>query len=111
MEIEGNMEFGPDEIKISGEETKGTWKKDELQIDQYQTKNMQSQFYEGLKEESHGCLGCNLGPKKVSAIFNMQEQMIETRGQKKTRGINILSENCRRCIAQKETVMHFFIGM
>ena len=55
-------------------------------------------------------MGCNLGPKKVNAILNMQEQMIETRGWKKTRGIHILSENCRLCNARKETVMHFLSG-
>ena len=56
--IEENVEFGPDEIKINGEKAKGTWKeiwtklkksikrkKEELRIDQYKAKNMQSQFY------------------------------------------------------------------
>ena len=52
---------------------------------------MQSQFYKGLEEESHGWLGCNIEPKKVSAILNMQEQMIEIRGRKKTIGTHVLS--------------------
>ena len=41
----------------------------------------------------------------------MQEQMIETRGWKKTKGMHVLSENCRLCNVQKETVMHFLLGL
>ena len=45
----------------------------------YKRKKMQSEIYKGLAEPSHQCMKCNINPAKVSAIINMQEQMIETR--------------------------------
>ena len=40
----------------------------------------------------------------------MQEQMIETRGWKASRGLNVTNENCRLCVAYMETVMHILSG-
>ena len=40
----------------------------------------------------------------------MQEQMIETRGWKASRELNVTAENCRLCDAYKETVMHILSG-
>ena len=40
----------------------------------------------------------------------MQEQMIEIRRLKETRGIHVLSENCRLSNAQKEKVIHLLWG-
>ena len=44
------------------------------------------------------------------AIINMQEQMIETRGWKASRGLNVTTENCRLYDTYKETVMHILSG-
>ena len=60
--------------------------------------------------ESHQWLKCNIDARKVSAIINMQEQMIETRGWKASRGLNVTTENCKLCDAYKETVMHILSG-
>ena len=67
---------------------------------------MQSKYYKGFDMESHQWLECNINARKVSAIINNQEQMIETRGWKASRGLNVTTENCRICDAHKETVMH-----
>ena len=71
---------------------------------------MQSKHHKGFDMESHQWLECNIDPRKVSAIINMQEQMIETRGWKASRGLNVTTENCRPCDAYKETVMHILSG-
>ena len=71
---------------------------------------MQSEHYKGFDMESHQWLECNIDANKVSAIINMQEQMIETRGWKASRGLNATIENCSLCEAYKETVMHNVSG-
>ena len=71
---------------------------------------MQSEHHKGFDMESHQWLKCNIDARKVSAIINMQEQMIETRGWKGSRGLNVTTENCRLCDAYKETVMHILSG-
>ena len=47
----------------------------------------------------------NLNPKKTVEIFNMTEQMSETRSWKKMRGL-IESDKCRMCGEFEETVQH-----
>ena len=47
---------------------------------------MQSEHYKGFDMESHQWLECNIDARKVSAIINKQEQMIETRGWKQAEG-------------------------
>ena len=74
---------------------------------------MQSEHYKGIDMESHQWLECNIDARdarKVIVIINMQEQMIETRGWKASRGLNVTTENCRLCDAYKETVMHILSG-
>ena len=71
---------------------------------------MQSEYYKGFDMESHQRLECNTDARKVSAIINMQEQVIETRGWKASRGLTVTTENCRLCDAYKETVMHILSG-
>ena len=70
---------------------------------------MQSEHYKGFDMETQW-LECNIDARRVSAIINMQEQMIETRGWKGSRGLNVTTENCRLCDAHKETVMHILWG-
>ena len=109
--------------KIQGIAQAGDWRKiwkklktkikerrEELQIENYKSKNMQSEHYKGFDMESHQWLKCNIDARKVSAIINMQEQMIETRGWKASRGLNVTTENCRLCDAYKKTVMHILSG-
>ena len=50
---------------------------------------MQSEYYKGFDMESHQWLKCNIDARKVSAIINMQEQMMETRGWKASGGLNV----------------------
>ena len=63
-------------------------RREELQTEKHKSKNMQSEHYKGFDLESHKWLECNIDVRKVSAIINMQEQMIETRGWKANRGLN-----------------------
>ena len=60
----------------------------------YAEKRMQSEIYKGLDEGSHQWLRCNMNPGKVSAIINMQEQMVETRAWKCNRGIAVDTDKC-----------------
>ena len=55
-------------------------RREELRIENYKSKNMQSEHHKGFDMESHQWLKCNIDARKVSSIINMQEQMIETRG-------------------------------
>ena len=71
---------------------------------------MQIEHYKGFDWESHQWLECNIDARKVSVIINMQEQMIETRGWKASRGLNVTTENCRLCDAHKETVRQILSG-
>ena len=122
-EVGENVEFCLDHVKIQGIAQVGDWRKiwkklktkikerrEELRIENYKSKNMQSEHYKGFDMESHKWLKCNIDARKVSAIINMQEQMIETRGWKASRGLNVTTENCRLCDAHKETVMHILSG-
>ena len=100
--------------KIQGIAQAGDWRKiwkklktkikerrEELRIENYRSKNMQSEHYKGFDMEGHQWLECNIDARKVSAIINMQEQTIETRGWKASRGLNVTTENCRLCDAYK----------
>ena len=53
---------------------------------------------------------CNINPAKVSAIINMQEQMIETRPWKRNRGLVVDTDLCRLCGKVPEGVMHTTSG-
>ena len=92
-EVGENVEFFLDHVKIQGIAQAGDWRKiwkklktkikerrEELRIENYKSKNMQSEHYKGFDMESHQWLKCNIDARKVSAIINMQEQMIETSG-------------------------------
>ena len=62
---------------------------EELGIENYKSKNMQSEHYKEFDMESYQWLKCNIDARKVSAIINMQEKMIETRGWKAMRPLKI----------------------
>jgi len=59
-----------------------------------------------MNEESHQWLKANDSPQKVAAIISMQEQMVETRAWKQSRGLQVQSDKCRLCGEVRETVMH-----
>ena len=50
----------------------------EIRRKRFDEKKMQSEIVSVYREEDYGWLECNTDPKKAAAIFNMQEQMIET---------------------------------
>ena len=60
-------------------------------------KKMQSEISQGLEEPSHQWMKCNINPAKVSAIINMQEQMIRTRTWKRNRGLVVDTNIFRVC--------------
>ena len=122
-EVGENVEFCLDHVTIQGIAQAGDWRKiwkklkkkikerrKELRIENYKRKNMQSEHYKGFDIGSHKWLKCNIDARKVSTIINMQEQMIETREWKASRGMNVTTEHCRLCDAYKETVMHILSG-
>ena len=49
---------------------------------------------------------CNINPAKVSAIMNMQEQMIETGAWRRNRGLVVDTDLCRLCGEVLEGVIH-----
>ena len=72
-------------------------------------KKMQSEITLTYTEEDYGWLICNTDPRKTASIFNLQEQMVETRAWKKVRGLDN-QEMCRLCGKFKETVQHLLAG-
>ena len=52
---------------------------------------------------------CNTEPRKTSATFASQEQMIETRAWKKIRGL-IDDDKCQLCGEHRETVQYLLAG-
>ena len=118
-----NMEMGIDGLYEDGVVVTGTWKdawgkirkimregRRKSRKETYLEKKMQSDIYEQLDERSHQWLKCNIDPRKVSAIINMQEQMVETRAWKRNRGIAVESDKCRLCGKFVEGVMHLVSG-
>ena len=55
-------------------------------------------------------LECNLDPRKTAAIVNLQEQMVETKAWKVSRGIADGGDMCRLCGSYRETVQHLLAG-
>jgi hypothetical protein len=84
-------------------------KRTEWRKQTYMEKIMQCDIFKGLDEQSYDWLSGNIDPKKVSAIINMQEQMVETRAWKMNRGL-IDSDRCRLCGECAEGVMHLASG-
>jgi len=76
----------------------------------YTEKKMQSEIYKGMDENCHQWMKCNIDPRKVSAIINMQEQMVETRAWKRNRGIAVVTDKCRLCGEFVEGVLHLVSG-
>jgi hypothetical protein len=82
----------------------------EHRICTYSKKRMQSEVYLKLREPDFKWMECNNNPKKVAAIINLQEQMVETAGWKVNRGLPVASDRCRLCKEKLETVYHWISG-
>ena len=117
------LEIRQDTIILNGERIEGDWKKvkkvlksrftDRVELRRkyaLEAKEMQGKGYKNLDENSHHWLNCNVEPRKVGAIIEMQERMIETRAWKKARNIDVESEMCRLCGKFKESVDHLLSG-
>ena len=55
-------------------------------------------------------LECNLNHRKTAAIVNLQEQMVETKALKVSRGIADGGDMYRLCGSYRETVQHLLAG-
>ena len=94
---EGLVEFGVGSVKIEDEQlAEGGYKKAygklkniytkgriEKRIAKYRCKELQSELWHAQEKSSHTWLKGNLSPEKTAAIFQMLEQMIETKAWKK----------------------------
>ena len=85
-------------------------KREEIRIEGYVKKTMQSELLYRIGHREPSMVECKIDARKVSAIINMQEQMIETRGWKVSRGMNVPNENCRLFDTCKESVIHILAG-
>ena len=74
-------------------------------IENYKTKEQQSQFYQEQGDECHLWLSQNLHERKTSSIMTMLEQMMETRSWKAATGL-VQDGHCRVCPKRDETIEH-----
>ena len=107
VEVKVDVEFGMGNISIGNEMVdnwKTVWKILQAKLQQglqrnkmerLSQKNMQSEIPRNHTKDDYGWLKCNANPAKTAAVFNMQEQMVETIAWKKMR---------------KETVQHLLAG-
>ena len=118
-----NLSVCEDGVYEDGKPIVGTWRdvwtKIKSQLDggrtkarkeAYAEKRMQSDIYQGLDANCHEWMKCNIDPRKVSEIMNMQEQMVETRAWKRNRGLALETDKCRLCGEFVEGVMHLVSG-
>ena len=78
-------------------------------IENYKTKEQQSQFYQEQEDECDLWLSQNLHGRKTSSIMTMLEQMVETRSWKVARGL-IQDVHCRVCHERDETTELLLAG-
>lgn len=115
-------------IVIDEEENVGEWQRvwkklkqrmkrntEEMRLESYRKKKMQSEIFQQLSSKEYfSWIKCNIDPKKVGAIMQVQEkdmerQIEETKAWKVNRGMS-LDDRCRLCGDGKETVMHLVAG-
>ena len=90
-----------DGVERNSMRMEGTWKKqwtelksrlkeqkEESRRDRFKAKKMQSEYFFKVDKESHQWLKASNSPKKA-AIISMQEQMVEKRGWKQRRGLQV----------------------
>ena len=78
-------------------------------MESLKVKKLKSEIPLKYDEEDYGWLKRDTDPRKTASIFNLQEQMVETRAWKKSRGL-IDDEMSRVCGKTKETVQHLLAG-
>ena len=59
------------------EKVPGRWGKQNKKKN-FKEKEVQSKLLKDVDDDEHRCLQCNTDPRKTAAIFNLQEQMVET---------------------------------
>ena len=91
------------------ENTKQLMKRNSVncKLKKYKGKNMPSEVYAKLDEESWRWIQCNIEPKKVASNKAVQEQMVETRTWKANRGLPVERDKCKIRRQAKETLMHW----
>mgnify|MGYP001792300321 CR=1 FL=1 len=75
----------------------------------YCKKNMQSEIWKLNSKDGYQWLETGLNPEKTASIFQMCEQMVETRHWKKVRGLQ-MDDKCRLCGKYIENVQHLLAG-
>ena len=110
------------QVKLNEEVLDGDWKEvyDKVKkcfktetrkkrIETYNGKEMQSEVWRGQDAVCHTWMERNMDPAKTSAIVALQEQMVETKGWKVSRGM-LEDGRCRLCGEHLETVHHLVSG-
>ena len=124
MELIGlKLEFKENAIYFKGKEMQGTWQeiwqklkkefksaRELKRIETYKSKSFQSMVWSNQDERAFKWLDRNMMPEKVSAVMEVQEQMVETRLRIQETGRQVESVQCRLCGCQKETVQHWLAG-
>ena len=120
-EVNVSVSFNEGHVTIDEEqfnEWKTSWRKLKKILNERQKqsktenlnkKKLQSEVPSQYREDDYGWLKCNTDPRKTASIFNLQEQMVETRAWKKIRGL-IEDDKCRLCGEHRETVQHILSG-
>ena len=117
-----DLEIMENGMSLNGERLEGDWKvlkdkllkcmkekKDLLRIESLASKPMQGKAFANYDENSHHWLNCNIDPKKVSSIIQMQERMVETRAWKLNRNLCV-DDKCRLCGTYSESLDHLLSG-
>ena len=99
-------------------EWKPTWQKvktclqkamESRRIENYKTKEQQSQFYQEQEDDCHLWLSQNLHRRKTSSIMTILEKMVETRLWKAAR-VLVQDERFRVCHKRDETIARLVAG-
>ena len=110
IELDGVLQIG--NWRKSWEKIRDVLKKgnEMFLIEKYKQKQFQSEAFSKQETECHMWLECNLDPRKTAAIVNLQEQMVETKSWKVSRGIADGGDMCRLCGSFRETIHHLLAG-
>lgn len=119
--VKNEVEFNIGQVKIENERYdnwKVAWRKPKnvlkeghckIKIESFKEKKLESDIPAGFEKEGYGWPKCNTDARKTASIFNLQEQMVETRAWKKMRGST--DQDNRRLRGEcKETVQHLLAG-
>jgi hypothetical protein len=118
-----NIVFNENDICLSGVVVQGAWKdtwkklknelrkaREETRIENCKTKPFQSMVWRHQDHENAFMWFTKRGIMPEKVVFEVQEQMIETKVRIQETGRQIESTLCRLCGSQKETVQHWLAG-